>query len=77
MGVGVIFLIWGVTDIAFPITERMNAVVFGLIRIILGIISIGVGAGVEAVQWAKFEKEHSSDASVDQSEVEVTQTDSQ
>jgi len=56
-GIGIIFLIWGATDIAFPITERMNVAVFGLIRIILGIISLSVGIGVEAVQWAKMGKE--------------------
>jgi len=57
VGVGVIFLIWGATDIAFPITERMNVAVFGLTRILLGIISLSVGIGVEAVQWAKIGKE--------------------
>jgi len=57
VGVGIIFLIWGATDIAFPITERMNVAVFGLMRIILGIISLSVGVGVEAVQWAKVAKE--------------------
>jgi hypothetical protein len=54
VGVGVIFLIWGATDIAFPIAERMSVAVFGLMRIILGIISLSVGIGVEAVQWAKI-----------------------
>lgn len=54
IGVGIIFLIWGATDIAFPITERMSVAVFGLVRIILGIISLSVGIGVEAVQWAKI-----------------------
>jgi len=57
VGVGVIFLIWGATDIAFPITERMNVAVFGLTRIILGVISLSVGIGVESVQWAKIGKE--------------------
>ena len=57
VGVGIIFLIWGATDIAFPITERMNVAVFGLTRIILGIISLSVGIGVESVQWAKIGKE--------------------
>lgn len=56
VGVGIIFLIWGATDIAFPITEIMNVAVFGLIRIILGIISLSVGLGVESVQWAKIGK---------------------
>jgi len=55
IGVGIIFLIWGATDIAFPITERVSVAVFGLMRIILGIISLSVGIGVEAVQWAKIE----------------------
>ncbi len=59
VGVGITFLLWGATDIAFPITERMSVAVFGLMRIILGIISIGVGVGVEAVQWAKINNEHS------------------
>lgn len=54
IGVGVAFLLWGGTDIAFPIAERMSVAVFGLMKIILGIISLGVGAGVEAVQWAKI-----------------------
>jgi len=61
VGVGVIFLIWGATDIAFPITERVNEAVFGLIRIILGIISLSVGIGIESVQWAKMGKEISTD----------------
>ena len=59
VGVGIAFLLWGATDIAFPITERMSVAVFGLTRIILGIISVGVGVGVEAVQWAKIDNEHS------------------
>lgn len=54
IGVGVIFLLWGATDIAFPITDRMNVAVFGLMRIILGLISLSVGVGIEAVQWAKI-----------------------
>jgi len=37
----------------------MSVAVFGLTRIILGIISVGVGVGVEAVQWAKINNEHS------------------
>ena len=57
IGVGVAFLLWGVTDIAFPIAERMSVAVFGLLRIMLGIISIGVGTGIEAVQWAKIGSE--------------------
>jgi len=59
VGVGITFLLWGATDIAFPITERMNVAVFGLMRIILGIISLSVGVGVEAVQWAKVDNESS------------------
>lgn len=59
VGVGITFLLWGLTDIAFPITERMNVAVFGLMRIILGIISLSVGVGVEAVQWAKVDNESS------------------
>ena len=54
IGVGIAFSIWGATDIAFPIAERMSVAVFGLMKIILGIISLGVGTGVEAVQWAKI-----------------------
>jgi hypothetical protein len=61
VGVGVIFLIWGATDIAFPIMERVNVAVFGLIRIILGIISLSVGIGIESVQWAKMGKEVGTD----------------
>ena len=57
VGVGIAFLLWGVTDIAFPIAERMSVAVFGLLRIILGIISLGVGTSVEAVQWAKIGSE--------------------
>jgi hypothetical protein len=57
IGVGIAFLLWGATDIAFPIAERMSVAVFGLLRIILGIISLGVGTGVEAVQWAKIGSE--------------------
>jgi len=64
IGVGIIFLIWGATDIAFPIAERMSVAVFGLLRIILGIISMSVGIGVEAVQWAKFGKERSDEEPV-------------
>ena len=59
VGVGMIFILWGATDIAFPIMERMNVAVFGLMRIILGIISLSVGVGVEAVQWAKIDNEPS------------------
>jgi hypothetical protein len=59
VGVGITFLLWGATDIAFPITERMSVAVFGLMRIILGIISLSVGVGVEAVQWAKIGNERS------------------
>jgi len=80
IGVGIVFLIWGVTDIAFPITERMNVAVFGLMRIILGIFSLSVGTGVEAVQWTKIgkelEKEPSQDMSSPQSSLETTQTSS-
>jgi hypothetical protein len=57
IGVGIAFLLWGATDIAFPIAERISVAVFGLLRIILGIISLGVGTGVEAVQWAKIGSE--------------------
>jgi hypothetical protein len=32
----------------------MSVAVFGLMRIILGIISLSVGIGIEAVQWAKI-----------------------
>jgi len=87
VGVGVIFLIWGATDIAFPITERVNVAVFGLTRIILGIISLSVGIGIESVQWAKIGKEDSAkgaDAetseqhtSAQQPTAEITQTTSQ
>lgn len=54
IGVGIIFLIWGATDIAFPIMERMYAAVFGLMRLIVGIVSLSVGISVEAVQWARI-----------------------
>jgi hypothetical protein len=57
IGVGIAFLLWGATDIAFPIAERMSVAVFGLLRVILGIISLSVGTGVEAVQWAKIGSE--------------------
>jgi hypothetical protein len=57
IGVGIAFLLWGATDIAFPIAERMSVAVFGLLRIVLGIISLSVGIGVEAVQWAKIGSE--------------------
>lgn len=76
IGVGIIFLIWGATDIVFPISDRMNVAVFGLTRILLGIISLGVGVGVEAVQWAKIGKP-SSDVPVRQSEAETTQFESE
>jgi len=65
IGVGIIFLLWGATDIIFPIADRMNVAVFGLMRIILGIISLSVGIGVEAVQWAKMGTERVSVASED------------
>jgi hypothetical protein len=80
VGVGIIFLIWGATDIAFPITERINVAVFGLMRIILGIISLSVGVGVESVQWAKIGKETSRGAksappqSTLQTQLETAQT---
>jgi hypothetical protein len=70
VGVGIIFLIWGATDIAFPITERMNVAVFGLTRIILGIISLSVGIGIESVQWAKIEKQ-SYDRPIDSKSLET------
>jgi hypothetical protein len=54
IGVGMAFFLWGATDIAFPIAERMSVAVFGLMKIILGIISLSVGVGVESVQWAKI-----------------------
>lgn len=92
VGVGVIFLIWGATDIAFPITERVNVAVFGLTRIILGIIALSVGIGIEAVQWAKIGNESSTkeasedtpaqhtpaqQTSAQQPTAEITQTTSQ
>lgn len=73
IGVGIIFLIWGATDIIFPISDRMNVAVFGLTRILLGIISLGVGVGVEAVQWAKIGKSN-LDLLVHQPQVETTQS---
>jgi len=76
IGVGIVFLIWGATDIAFPITERMNVAVFGLMRIMLGVVSMSVGMGVEAVQWTKMGKETSqemSDVPVNQPSLETTQ----
>jgi len=72
IGVGIIFLIWGATDIAFPITERMNAAVFGLMRIILGIVSLSVGIGIEAVQWAKIVEEPSPNKPLDSTSLETT-----
>lgn len=72
VGVGIIFLIWGATDIAFPITERMNAAVFGLMRIILGIVSLSVGIGIEAVQWAKIVEEPSPNKPLDSTSLETT-----
>jgi hypothetical protein len=83
MGVGIIFLIWGATDIIFPISDRMNVAVFGLTRILLGIISLGVGVGVEAVQWAKIGKEfnpntmETPDATIPEPQVETTQAESE
>lgn len=71
VGVGIIFLIWGATDIAFPITDRMNVAVFGLIRIILGIISLSVGLGVESVQWAKMGNQSTS-RPIDSERLETT-----
>jgi len=57
IGVGVIFVLWGFTDIMFPITSWMTVAVFGLIRVILGIISLSIGVGAEATQWARMGKE--------------------
>jgi len=57
IGVGFLFLLWGSTDILFPIMSGMTMAVFALIRVILGIISISVGLGAEATQWAKMSKE--------------------
>lgn len=74
IGVGVIFLLWGATDIAFPITERVNVAVFGLTRIILGIVSLSVGIGIEAVQWAKIGNEASPELPAHPSDLEETQT---
>ena len=64
IGVGILFLIWGLTDIIFPLTKIINVAIFGLMRILLGVISISIGVGVEAVQWAKIgnEKEIHSEA---------------
>jgi hypothetical protein len=76
IGVGVIFLIWGATDIIFPITDRMNVAVFGLTRILLGIVSLSVGVGVEAVQWAKIGKSN-SEPPVHQPQAETTQFESE
>jgi hypothetical protein len=55
IGVGLIFLIWGATDIIFPIMEIVDVAVFGLMRILLGVISLSIGIGVEAVEWAKMD----------------------
>jgi len=57
IGVGTLFLLWGLMDILFPIMNWMTMAVFALIRVILGIISISVGLGAEATQWAKMSKE--------------------
>jgi len=57
IGVGFLFLLWGASDILFPVLDRMTMAVFGLMRIILGIVSISVGVGAEANQWAKMGKE--------------------
>lgn len=56
IGVGVLLLLWGSTDILLPITDMATVAIFGLIRIILGIISISLGAGAEATQWARMWK---------------------
>ena len=83
MGVGIIFLIWGATDIIFPISDRMNVAIFGLTRILLGIISLGVGVGVEAVQWAKIGKEfnpnaiETPDATIPEPQMETIQAESE
>jgi hypothetical protein len=50
----------------------MNVAVFGLMRIILGIVSLSFGIGVEAVQWAKIEKELSADMPVHPPSLETT-----
>jgi len=70
VGVGIIFLLWGATDIAFPITERFNVAVFGLLRITLGIISLSVGVGVESVQWAKIGKDLTPSKTANPAEME-------
>ena len=57
IGVGALFLLWGSTDIIFPVTNWTTVAVFGLTRIILGIVSISVGVGAEATQWARMWKE--------------------
>lgn len=57
IGVGFLFLLWGSTDILFPIMSRMTMAVFGLIRIILGVVSISVGAGAEVAQRARMGRE--------------------
>jgi hypothetical protein len=65
IGVGLIFLIWGATDIIFPITEIVDVAVFGLMRILLGAISLSIGIGVEAVEWTKMDgKAQSPETSV-------------
>lgn len=56
IGVGLLFLIWGATDIIFPITEIVDVAVFGLMRILLGVISLSIGIGVEAVEWTKMDR---------------------
>jgi hypothetical protein len=75
IGVGLLFLIWGATDIIFPITEIINVAVFGLMRVLLGVISLSIGIGVEAVEWAKIGREPRPDKPVD-STISETQTQS-
>ncbi len=57
IGMGILFLIWGATDIIFPIAEITKVAVFGLMRITLGTVSISIGIGVEAHAWAKIGNE--------------------
>ncbi len=58
IGMGSLFLIWGATDIIFPITEVINVAVFGLMQILLGVVSISIVLGAEVVQWAKIENQN-------------------
>ncbi len=57
IGMGILFLVWGATDLIFPIAEITKVAVFGLMRLMLSVVSMSIGIGVEAHAWTKIGNE--------------------